>query len=282
MESKIDQSLDDIIKKNKISKKGVARKLSGGRSGGKGSKRTKKVVKNHNGKPQLKFRENENYFSSSEESAKLKISNLDFGVTADDLLELFSDFGTLKSTSLIKDKSGQSLGSANVIFEKKNDAIKAMKQLHGVPLDGKLMKIQLIQAEIMPQNGQMDKNSPKRNFDNGKSKFKDGRVTKTKNGSTKKPVHGTKKEVHGTKKEVHGTKKIAKPTAEDLDKELDDYLGKKEDTEKRITKTEIEQKPSEKKGKKKGGRGAKKESEPKPTAEDLDKEMDDYMKARSK
>jgi RNA recognition motif-containing protein len=93
------------LKKNKISKKGVAQKLSGGRSGVKGSKRTKKVVKNHNDKPQSKSRKNGNYFSSSE-PAKLKISNLDFGVTADDLLELFSDFGTLKSTSLIKDKSG--------------------------------------------------------------------------------------------------------------------------------------------------------------------------------
>ena len=144
------------------------------------------------------------------------------------------------------DFAGRTLGSANVIFEKKNDAIKAMKEFHGVPLDGKLMKIQLTQAEIMPKNGsRMDKNSPKRNFDNGKSKFKDGRVAKTKNGSTKMPVHGTKKE-------AHGTPKIAKPTAEDLDKELDDYLQKKEDTENGITKTEIEQKPSEKKGKKKG------------------------------
>ena len=95
------------IKKNKISKKGVAQKLSGGRSGAKGSKRAKKVVKNRNSKPQLKFKKNGNNFSSSE-PAKLKISNLDFGVTADDLLELFSDFGTLKSTSLNKDKSGKS------------------------------------------------------------------------------------------------------------------------------------------------------------------------------
>ena len=94
-----------FLKKNKISKKGVAKKLSGGRSVAKGSKRTKKVVKNQNGKPQLKFKKNGNYFNSSE-PAKLKISNLDFGVTADDLLELFSDFGTLKSTSLVKDKSG--------------------------------------------------------------------------------------------------------------------------------------------------------------------------------
>ena len=128
-----------------------------------------------------------------------------------------------------------------------------MKEFHGVPLDGKLMKIQLTQAEIMPKNGsKMDKNSPKRNFDNSKSKFKDGRVAKTKNGSTKKPAHGTKKVAHGTKKEEHGTKKIAKPTAEDLDKELDDYLGKKEDPENGISKTEIEQKTSEKKGKKNG------------------------------
>ncbi|XP_062188086.1 THO complex subunit 4A-like [Phragmites australis] len=85
-----------------------------------------------------------------ETGTKLHISNLDAGVTVEDVQELFGEVGELKRYSMNYDKDGRSKGTAEVVFARKVDALDAIKRYNGVLLDGKPMMIELIGNNAEP------------------------------------------------------------------------------------------------------------------------------------
>ncbi|CAA2964217.1 THO complex subunit 4D [Olea europaea subsp. europaea] len=83
-------------------------------------------------------------FSGLENGTKIFISNLDIGVTNQDIRELFSEIGEVIRYAIHYDRNGRPSGSAEVVFARRSDAFKALKKYNNVQLDGKPMKIEIM------------------------------------------------------------------------------------------------------------------------------------------
>nr|XP_027203109.1 THO complex subunit 4-like [Dermatophagoides pteronyssinus] len=86
--------------------------------------------------------------NSSYQSATLHISNLAPNVTTEDLNELFMSFGNVNRAFVHYDQHGTSLGTGEVEFERRDEAIAARNKLNGVPLDGKPLHITMINSQV--------------------------------------------------------------------------------------------------------------------------------------
>ena len=70
------------------------------------------------------------------------VSNLGFSVDRDELKKLFSPYGIVASISIIMDKlTNRSRGFAFVQMPDANAAEKALRELNGVVLDGRPVKL---------------------------------------------------------------------------------------------------------------------------------------------
>eukprot|EP00040_Diaphanoeca_grandis_P025383 m.140541 g.140541 ORF g.140541 m.140541 type:complete len:226 (+) comp30123_c1_seq8:1161-1838(+) len=72
----------------------------------------------------------------------LRVTNLDDGVTASDMKELFESEGTLKKVVMTSTH-------CDITFQVKEDAVQAMQKFNGVTLDGEQMKIKLMSSLVL-------------------------------------------------------------------------------------------------------------------------------------
>ncbi|XP_046685045.1 THO complex subunit 4-like [Homalodisca vitripennis] len=153
---------------------------------------------------------------SLDDIIKQIVSNLDYGVSNSDMQKLFSESGPLHSATVNYDKSGRSMGSAYVVFHRKADAVKAMKQYNRVPLDGRPMQIEITTSDVAVMKGQA--NRVREGFARRPSARRFGR----KDGG-----RGFKRGGHGDERgDGRGTKNKI-PTAAELDAELDAYISER-------------------------------------------------------
>ncbi|XP_036343991.1 THO complex subunit 4-like [Rhagoletis pomonella] len=251
MVDKIDMSLDEIIKSQKpkpivgrgpsITRRGGGRPIrGGGNADGRRRPAGGATLKGRNrggGIQKAKFARGDvnsawkhdmydgpkrGILKGSSEVAKLLVSNLDYGVSDSDIQELFAEFGPLKKAAVHYDRSGRSLGTADVVFERRSDALKAIKQYNGVPLDGRPMNIQLTTSDVsaLTRVGRIGGG-----VGGSPIKRRTGSAPPPRRGATSGVRRGPPNRRGAAGPKRGGRPKLPEKTAAELDAELDAYVN---------------------------------------------------------
>lgn len=77
-------------------------------------------------------------------TGRIHAYNIKYEVTDEDLKTLFGTYGRLKRAAVNYNSYGRSDGTAFIVFESKYSAVKAIQELNGKLLDGRILKLKLL------------------------------------------------------------------------------------------------------------------------------------------
>lgn len=155
--SKLDMSLDDVIKNNRATGQRRHNKQEGSRRGGRGGRDNNNHRRSYprEERGSLRFTVSQDRPSrlprvspaisghaTEDPACHLTVTNIHHDVSQEDLQQLFEMIGPLRQVRLHYDRAGRSTGVADVVYQYRRDAQTACSRYHGVPLDGMPMRIE--------------------------------------------------------------------------------------------------------------------------------------------
>jgi hypothetical protein len=151
------------------------------------------------------------------QTVKLNLSNLAPSVVTDDLRELFSEYGVF-DVAVHFDENGAHLGTADVLATQ-SVANTILREFADVKLDGKQLRFAIV-----------DENSARASIRDRVQRVGGG-IRRARGGAVQKRTSGggpRRSASAGARKSDGGAgKRISKMSADDLDKELEAYMGSK-------------------------------------------------------
>eukprot|EP00124_Ichthyophonus_hoferi_P004313 Ihof_evm3s460 gene=Ihof_evmTU3s460 len=135
MSEQLDRTLDDIVKETRP----LRRRGRGGRGTNEARPRQQSApytVEKPRPQPQRRST-----------ATKILVENLHPNVNDADMKELFSQMGPLKKAAVHYNSQARSLGTAEITFNRPEDAARAVREYNGLTLDGRPMKLALVDEE---------------------------------------------------------------------------------------------------------------------------------------